>query len=81
MSPDRFRGRVYRCPVCGAEITVLASVAGNFRPRCCNTDMLVKRGQATFYVCPVCGAEIAVLKESAGEFRPRCCNTAMQRAA
>jgi desulfoferrodoxin-like iron-binding protein len=76
-----FRGRVYRCPVCGAELTVLVTADGAFEPRCCNTAMRPLSRTLTFYRCPVCGAEVAVLVEGTGQFEPRCCNTAMRSAA
>jgi len=82
MSDDSLRGRTYRCPVCGAEVTVLAGhEAEAFCPRCCNVDMVRTEGHVVFYVCPVCGAEIGVLKVGGGTFYPRCCNVDMQRAA
>lgn len=79
--PQYVRGTVYRCPVCGAEIAVLARTMGRFAPRCCNTEMIPRAARLVFYLCPVCGAEIAVLKEGEGEFTPRCCNTKMRREA
>lgn len=33
---------IYRCPVCGSEITVISGFSRSFSPVCCNTDMLVK---------------------------------------
>jgi len=81
MSDRGPRGRVYRCPVCGAEVAVLSPRMGGFAPRCCNTDMAPTDRRVAFYYCPVCGAEIAVLREGRGEFLPRCCNTDMKIAA
>ena len=82
MSGDTPRGWTYRCPICGAEVTVLAQhKAESFCPRCCNVDMVRSKGRVAFYVCPVCGAEIGVLKAAAGEFYPRCCNVDMHLAA
>jgi predicted RNA-binding Zn-ribbon protein involved in translation (DUF1610 family) len=81
MTAENPRGRVYRCPVCGAEILVLATQMKDFRPRCCNTDMIAKPAKVTFYYCPVCGAQIAVLRRGAGAFAPRCCNTDMRVSA
>jgi len=77
MRSNALRGRVYRCPVCGAELTVLGSKVGRFKPRCCNTDMELSPGKLQFYICPVCGAEVALLGTHADAFAPRCCNTAM----
>jgi hypothetical protein len=81
MNPNAPRGRIYRCPVCGAELTVLAVGTGEFAPRCCDRDMVAQSRCLVFYLCPVCGAEIAVLLEGGGRFEPRCCNTDMRRAA
>lgn len=75
------RGRIYRCPVCGAEISVLARHHGLFRPVCCSVAMVAQPVRLAFYVCPVCGAEVAVLHSGGGTFRPHCCNTDMQREA
>ncbi|MGD2173871.1 MAG: hypothetical protein PVJ27_00575 [Candidatus Brocadiaceae bacterium] len=81
MGTGGIRGRVYRCPRCGAEVAVLAARVGDFAPRCCNTAMVLLPRRLAFYVCPVCGAEIAVIRAGAGEFRARCCNRDMIREA
>ena len=78
MKPTGPRGQVYRCPVCGAEVAVLARRVGDyFRPRCCNRDIELLPGRLKFYLCPACGAEVTVLRPGKGDFRPRCCNTEM----
>ena len=71
------RGTVFRCPVCGAEVSVIGWRMGDFTPRCCNTAMVKLSARLSFYVCPVCGAEIGVLTRHGEQFRPRCCNTDM----
>lgn len=81
MSAPSTRGTTLYCPVCGAEVTVIASQFGEFEPRCCNVRMREKPERAVFYVCPVCGAEVAIVRFGGGEFAPRCCNTDMQLAA
>ncbi len=81
MSAEPVRGAVYRCPVCGAEIAVLAGGMGDFCPRCCDTEMVLLRRRLIFYRCPVCGAELAVVRQGAGAFAPRCCDTDMRRLA
>ncbi len=73
------KGTLYRCPVCGAEATVLAERIGEFRPRCCNREMAPLGERVAFYYCPVCGAEIAVIKQGEGRFEPWCCNRPMVR--
>jgi len=80
-APAGPRGNMYRCPVCGAEILVVARAHGAFEPHCCNVPMLLKRYRARFFVCPVCGSEIAALKSPSVTFMPRCCNAGMLPAA
>jgi len=75
------RGNIYRCPVCGAEVLVVARAHGAFRPHCCNVPMLLNRYRARFFVCRVCGSEIAALKPPNVTFAPHCCNTRMLSAA
>lgn len=75
--PGSSKGLVYRCPVCGAEVAVLADSFRRFVPRCCNTKMIPLWERLAFFVCPVCGAEIAVLNPAEADFIPRCCNTRM----
>jgi len=81
MTPARTKGAIYRCPVCGSELAVLAVRAGRFQPRCCDTDMVPLPRRLAFYVCPVCGAEIAVVRAGDGVFAPRCCDTDMRARA
>jgi hypothetical protein len=81
MPAEPERGRIYRCPVCGAELLTLASTAGDFAPRCCNVDMVLLDGRVVFYRCVICGAELAVLREGAEGFLPRCGNEDMVRQA
>ncbi len=76
------RGAIYRCPVCGAEVIVLAPCQGSFAPRCCNQPMEYRPQRVRFYVCPVCGSEIAALNNTSGsQFTPRCCGQHMRPAA
>jgi desulfoferrodoxin-like iron-binding protein len=71
------RGLVYRCNVCGSEVSVLAFAMGAFEPVCCNAPMLPAPEPIVFYRCEKCGAEIAVIKRGPGEFAPKCCNQPM----
>ena len=73
------RGLVYRCPVCGAEIAIIALKIGAFSPRCCNRPMVPRSRHLVFYLCEICGIEVAVLAEGDGAFTPVCCNEAMKR--
>lgn len=76
--PQRdFRGHVYRCLVCGAEVSVVRGGIGEFAPRCCNQPMALLAQRHEVYYCPVCGAEVMVLRSGAGELAPRCCNRHM----
>jgi len=79
MSKNNPLGLVFRCPICGAEVTVVSTHLGDFTPRCCSTDMICKEQRVSFYYCPRCGAEIAVLREGYGDFQPHCCGIDMLR--
>ena len=68
---------VYRCPVCGAEVTVLGLAKGRFCPRCCGKDMALLVRQTRVYFCPQCGAQIMVVTPGRGDFQPRCCGLDM----
>lgn len=82
MTDDPTLGSVYRCPVCGAEVTVVSPVAcGGMRLRCCDTPMEPLPGRAVFYRCPVCGAQVCLVIDGGGERRLICCHTDMQRIA
>jgi len=77
MTSTAVRGMVYWCPVCGAEIGVIAARHGEFQPRCCNKPMETLPRRLSFFICPVCGAEIGLVKDGKGRLLPRCCNTEM----
>ena len=81
MSPCNSRGLVYRCEVCGAEVSVIAHRMGVFAPKCCNKEMVCLARQLAFYRCEICGAEVAVVKKGTGVFTPRCCNEEMEQEA
>jgi len=72
-------GQVYRCPVCGAEVSVIRGGGGVLAPRCCDQTMTLLPRLHVVYRCPVCGVEMMVLRWGAGEFAPRCCNRTMER--
>ena len=71
------RGTIYRCPVCGAEVTVLGNGSGLFFPVCCNVKMCKLPRKLIVYRCPVCGSEIGVLTKTHPSFMPICCNRQM----
>ncbi len=75
------QGRTYRCPVCGAEVTVMVRHHGDFMPRCCNRAMIALKHRPAFMVCPVCGTQISVWNAFGGKFVARCCNMPMRRVA
>ncbi len=77
MTDSVTRGMVYRCNICGAEVTVLVGRGAGFEPRCCNRPMAPLGCRTRFYYCPVCGAEVGVLRVTGGAFEPRCCNREM----
>jgi len=80
MSAKTSRGEVFRCPLCGAEVAVLAFKSGDFHPRCCNVDMeLLPKVKLSFYFCPECAAEVALVRGDAAPFDPHCCNRPMIR--
>ena len=82
MSIAQSLGKMYRCPVCGAEVAIVSLKAGNFAPRCCNTAMLPLPRRGVFYRCPICGAMVMIIHAvRSSVFAPRCCNTDMLRRA
>jgi|GEM_PF-1077922 len=76
---SNFAGQVYRCPVCGAEVSIIRGGRGPLAPRCCNQPMVLLPKLHATYVCPVCGSEVMVIHEGAGQLAPRCCNRPMVR--
>jgi desulfoferrodoxin-like iron-binding protein len=74
-------GAIYRCPVCGSELVVLAGAGGALDPRCCNRPMVSLRRRAVFYHCPTCGSAIVAVNLIRGVFAPRCCNRPMELTA
>ncbi len=72
-------GQVYRCGVCGAEVSVVKGGQGELAPRCCNQPMALLPVLHVAWFCPICGSELLVLKEGGGALAPRCCNTPMVR--
>ena len=70
-------GQVYRCLICGAEVTVIQGMRGELTPRCCNEPMTLLPRHSRAFRCPVCGAEIVVVAQGPGELAPQCCNEPM----
>ena len=73
------KGRVLVCPVCKAQITILAGKSDAFIPICCQVEMEPLEKKLAFYRCEICGAEIAVLIDNSKNFVPICCNEIMQK--
>jgi len=71
-------GEVYRCLICGAEVTVIEGTHGVLAPRCCNEAMTRLPQSRRAYHCPVCGAEIIVVRQGPGLLAPQCCNEPME---
>ena len=73
-------GRVYRCPVCGAELTVIYPGTGCLGAICCNRPMELLGRVSPIYRCPLCGAELTVINQgSTARLGPICCNRPMER--
>ncbi len=72
-------GQVWRCLVCGAEVSVVRPGEGALAPRCCNRAMEPLVWRHATYFCPVCGAEVMVIREGSDIPEPRCCNRPMLR--
>jgi competence CoiA-like predicted nuclease len=71
------RGAVYRCPVCGAELSVVRRTAGVQAHLCCNTEMVLTSRVNPTYFCSVCGTELMLIKGKGKRFSPVCCNEPM----
>lgn len=69
-------GRVYRCRICGAELSVIKSGSGRLRPICCNTEMTALKAVHTVYVCSICFSELMVIR-GGKNLEPVCCNKKM----
>lgn len=72
-------GQVYRCSVCGAEVTLIRPGGAAPVPYCCNRPMDCLADPAPIFRCPICGAEIAVIRQGDGNLTPYCCNRLMLR--
>jgi len=70
-------GSVYRCPVCGAEVSVMRCGKGHLEPFCCNVAMELTGAINTIYRCALCGSEVMNIKEGDGKLEPFCCDNLM----
>ena len=77
--PDKGKnmlGQVYKCPVCGAELSVIRNGNGRLKPICCNTEMTALEAINTIYACSVCFSELMVIR-GGKNLEPICCNKKM----
>ena len=70
-------GQVFRCLLCGAEVTVVRAGSSLPTPRCCNRFMVPETRLARVFYCLNCGAEVTVIREGGCVPTPRCCNRVM----
>jgi DNA-directed RNA polymerase subunit RPC12/RpoP len=71
------QGQVFRCLVCGSEVTVVRPGGALPTPRCCNRFMVLQAGRARAFYCANCGAEVTVIRVGGCVPTPRCCNRFM----
>ena len=71
------QGQVFRCLVCGAEVTVVRRGGCLPTPHCCNRLMVLEPRLARVFYCVNCGAEVTVIREGGCIPTPRCCNRPM----
>ncbi len=72
-------GNVYRCPICGAELSVIRSGRGHLSPICCNKRMELIESINPVYLCQVCHCEVMHIVVKGGRLNPTCCNQPMMR--
>jgi predicted RNA-binding Zn-ribbon protein involved in translation (DUF1610 family) len=73
-------GSVYRCPVCGAEVSIMRHGEGSLGPYCCNVAMELTDQINLIFRCPLCGTEIMAIKETeVGKLEPYCCDNLMMK--
>lgn len=70
-------GVVYRCSVCGAEVSVVKDSEGHLSPVCCDVPMEVTGRVSVVYHCPRCGSEVMVVMGEPRNLEPHCCDTKM----
>ncbi|MBI5048836.1 MAG: hypothetical protein HZB54_07810 [Deltaproteobacteria bacterium] len=78
ISDKNMIGHVYRCHICGAEVSVIKGSNGRLKPVCCNTEMIMLKTINAVYVCSVCFSEIMVIKDNTKNLQPSCCNNKMK---
>ncbi|HHL39390.1 MAG TPA: hypothetical protein ENJ37_02680 [Deltaproteobacteria bacterium] len=72
------KGSVLRCPVCGAELSIVLPGGGRLAPRCCNEPMELTDRINPVFVCSVCGCELMHIAGPGRRLAPRCCNEPME---
>ncbi|MEE8574211.1 MAG: hypothetical protein V3T30_02260 [Thermodesulfobacteriota bacterium] len=73
-------GSVFRCPICGAEVSVMRRGKSAPGPHCCNEPMELIEEINAIYRCPVCKSEIMVIAEMSKSLNSKCCNRKMIKA-
>jgi len=79
MKSGEAMGSVYRCPVCGAEISLIRPGGGHLTPVCCNVKMELLGEVNAVYHCSVCRCTVMQIVDRGGTLSPRCCNRSMER--
>lgn len=72
------KGRVYKCPVCGAETTVIKPKSDDLELHCCNTFMKIQPRINKSFKCKTCKSEIMVIRNDDANLDPHCCNEIME---
>jgi len=72
-------GSVYRCPVCGAELSLIRPGGGHLAPVCCNRNMELLGKVSTVYHCSVCRCAVMHIVDRGGKLSLLCCNKSMER--
>ncbi len=70
-------GSVYRCPVCGAEVSVIRHGKGSLGPYCCDVAMELTDQINTIFRCTLCATEVMTIKETESKLEPFCCDKLM----
>ncbi|MEE9543953.1 MAG: hypothetical protein V3V95_09275 [Thermodesulfobacteriota bacterium] len=73
-------GSVYRCPICGAEVSIMRHGKGHIGPYCCNEPMELTDQIYLIFRCSMCGSEMMAIKEiDVGKLELYCCDNLMHK--
>ena len=71
-------GSVYRCPICGAELSVIRmGKSSGLHPHCCNEPMEFVGSINPTFRCGVCGSEVMCVSGESEKLELSCCNGQM----